>query len=367
MRTLKTCSVCLMPETRPRIQFNENGVCSACQWHEEKKSLDWSKREAILKTIIAQCKGKSVFDCLVPVSGGKDSSYVAYNMKEKYGLNILTLTVKPDLLIDVGEDNLERFIQKGYDNIKVSPSPNVIREINKQGLIIQGRPLIGWQMAVQAIILKIAYLFNIGLIMYGEDGETEYGGTTDFKNKYFFGVDEIKVLLENNNWEDHLQQFSRDELFWLQFPDMKDIKAKNIRYSHWSFFENWDSLKNEIVAVEEFDLQGVADRNTGTYTRSAQNDTKLYSLHVYLMYLKFGFGRCLQDACIDIRHGRISREEGLALVKLYDHEFPERNLTDFLSYFCMTRDEFFDVLKKNSNQKLFKWDGFPPTPIFKIR
>ena len=366
MKILKTCSVCLMPETRPRVKFDENGICGACQWHEEKKILDWVKRENILKDIIKQYKGKNVFDCLVPVSGGKDSSYVAYTMKKRYGLHVLTLTIRPDLVIGIGENNLNSFISKGYDNIKISPNPDVIKKINARGFIEQGRPFIGWQMAVQAIILKIAHLFKIGLIMYGEDGETEYGGTTEFRNKFIFGLEEIKLLLENNSWENYTQFFSDNELYWLKYPSLQDIKESNICYSHWSFFENWDSYEHEILSVNEFGLKGVSERNIGTYTKYAQNDTKLYSLHVYMMYLKFGFGRCTQDACIDIRHGRLSRDEGLKFVRQYDNEFPEQNLPDFLDYFSMTKEEFFDVLKKNSNPDLFEWNGFTPVPMFKI-
>ena len=367
MKMLKTCSVCLMPETRPRMTFDERGVCSACQWHEEKKVLDWSKRESIIKELLAQHRGKGVFACLVPVSGGKDSSYVAYVMKERYGLNILTLTIRPDLVIDIGESNLDRFISNGYENIRLSPNPNAIRKINKVGFVEQGRPFIGWQMAVQAAILKIAHLFGIGIIMYGEDGETEYGGTSEFKDKHVFGFKEIEVLLENNNWRKYLDFFSETELFWLKPPSAKEIEESGICYTHWSFFENWDSYKHEKLAIDKFGLQGAEGRNIGTYSSFAQNDTKLYSLHVYLMYLKFGFGRCLQDACIDIRHGRLTREKGLEFVKLYDHEFPEKHLPDFLEYFSMSKEDFFDVLKKCSNPELFRWEGFTPIPLFEIR
>ncbi|MDR0272783.1 MAG: N-acetyl sugar amidotransferase, partial [Clostridiales bacterium] len=279
MKIFKTCSVCLMPETRPRMKFDENGICSACKWHEEKKTLDWEKRENVLTELIAKHKGKGVFDCLVPVSGGKDSSYVAHMMKNKYGLRVLTLTIRPDLVIDVGEKNLDRFISAGYDNIKISPAPDVVRKINKIGFVEQGRPFIGWQIAVQAVILKIAYLFNIKIIMYGENGETEYGGTTEFKEKFFLGPEDINILLENNSREKYSDMFSDDELYWLTPPTAQEISESGICYTYWSYFENWDSHKNELVAIENFNIQGPEDRNIGTYTRLAQNDTKLYSLH----------------------------------------------------------------------------------------
>ena len=168
-----------MPETRPRMKFTSGGLCTACEWADIKKQTDWKKRKNELRNLCDGIRGKSQWDCIVPVSGGKDSTYVADKMKNEYDLNILTVTITPPLETEIIQNNLKNFLEKGFDNIKVTPNPEITREINKKCFIEQGRPLNGWTSCVQSVMFKFATNFRIPLVMFGEEGETEYGGTTE--------------------------------------------------------------------------------------------------------------------------------------------------------------------------------------------
>ena len=184
--------------TRPRIEFDSEGLCNACQWSEEKKSLDWGKRKDELLQLLDKYRSKSgSYDCMVPVSGGKDGSYVAYQLKHKYGMNPLCITVRPPLSLEIGNKNLEGFISAGYDHIHISPNSELMQKLNKQGFIEKGSPYFGWLTAIFTTVIKNAVNYNIPLIFYGEDGEIEYGGSTKTKNKPLIDIEYMKkVYLE---------------------------------------------------------------------------------------------------------------------------------------------------------------------------
>ncbi|MFM8663798.1 MAG: N-acetyl sugar amidotransferase, partial [Acidimicrobiaceae bacterium] len=184
------CSSCLNMSTRPRITFDEQGRCNACQWAEEKKTLDWSVRQNELNKILDEHRSTDgYFDCIVPVSGGKDGSYVAYQLKHTYEMHPLAVTVTPALSLELGNQNLKNFIASGFDHIQVSPAGNIMQTLNKFGFIHKGFPYYGWLIAIETVPLRIAAQFKLSLIFYGEEGETEYGGSTALKNVPFHGID----------------------------------------------------------------------------------------------------------------------------------------------------------------------------------
>ena len=160
---MKYCTNCLMPETRPRISFNENGVCNACSWAEEKKTkIDWDSRWNELELLCERYRqrNKNKFDCIIPVSGGKDSSYVAYMMRDKMGMHPLCITIKPPDEKELGKRNLENFVNNGFDHIHISPNPRVSKIIDKSNFIEHGRPMHSLMMCAQAAIFKSTVLFS---------------------------------------------------------------------------------------------------------------------------------------------------------------------------------------------------------------
>jgi len=365
---MKYCSSCLMPETRPRITFNEKGVCNACQWAEEKRTIvDWEKRWQQLLEICERNKKRNPkgFDCIVPVSGGKDSSYVAYKMKNELGMHPLTITVQPPLPFEIGNENLENFINCGYDHLRITPNPEVGRKLSKICFIEYGQPLMAWIIAVQTVTFRISVLFNIPLIMFGEEGEVEYGGSSALKDVPFYDVEfSIKVYLSGIDPRQFAKEFSEKELYWWLYPSEEELRKVNLEIAHWSYFENWDSYLHYLIAKEKCGLKEMEQRCIGTYNNFAQTDTCLYDLHCYLMYLKFGFGRCTQDVGIDIRRGALTREQGLNLVKAYDGEYPEPFIEKYLEYFRMTKEEFDAVLDKFANKNLFRKEKGRWIPTF---
>lgn len=362
------CKSCLNMSTRPRIEFDESQICNACNWSKEKKVFDFKKRRIELEQFLKTIKGKKPFDCVVPVSGGKDGSYVSHKLKNEYGLNVLAITVRPALELSLGAENLINFINSGYSHIHISTNNKILDELNRLGFIHKGFPYYGWLIAIHTAVIQVASALKIPLIMYGEDGEIEYGGSTAKKDTSFYDIKYMRdVYLEGGH--DHLLemvknnlQLSDNELFMWKFP----TNEENIKFSHWSYWEEWDSYRNYVVAKEYCGLRENEDTNNGTFTNFAQNDQALYALHAYLMYLKFGFGRATQDAGIEIRRGAMSRNQAINLVELYDNSYPEEFEQIYLEYYKMSNEEFQAVLEKWVNKDLFELKENRWTPKFKV-
>jgi N-acetyl sugar amidotransferase len=347
--------------TRPRITFDNRGWCNACQWMEEKKSFNFKPRIDELKNLLNKYRSKNGnFDCIVPVSGGKDGSYVAYNLKHTYGMNPLTVTVRPALSLEIGDINLINFINSGYDHVHITPNPKVLNRLNKYGFIEKGFPYYGWLIAIHTAVIKTALNFKIPLLFYGEDGEIEYGGSTESKNKALYGIDYMRrVYLEGGHQTvfDRIRKdgdITESELSFFEFPSEADISNLDLSFTHWSYFEAWDSYRNYVIAKEHCGLIEKEEGNIDTFTNFSQNDQALYALHAYMMYLKFGFGRATQDAGIEIRRGSMTREQALNLVKMYDNSYPYDLIETYLKYYNMSKNEFDDVLDKYANKDLFK-------------
>lgn len=359
------CKNCLNMSTRPRISFDDKGWCNACQWMEEKKTFDFSNRQEELKKLLEKYRSKNgSFDCIVPVSGGKDGSYVAYNLKHKYKMNPLAVTIRPALSLEIGDKNLLNFINSGYDHVHITPNPKVLNRLNKYGFIEKGFPYYGWLIAIHTAVIKTAISFRIPLLFYGEDGEIEYGGSTESKNKALYNIDYMrKVYLEGGHEKVYhriLQDkdIAENELTFFKFPEPKEIAENELSFTHWSYFEPWDSYRNYVTAKEHCGLIEKEEGNVDTFTNFSQNDQALYALHAYMMYLKFGFGRATQDAGIEIRRGAMTRDQALNLVKMYDNSYPHHLIDTYLEYYEMTRDEFDAVLDSYANKDLFeKVDG----------
>jgi N-acetyl sugar amidotransferase len=370
MTKLKWCSNCLAMSTRPRITFDERGLCNACIWNETKKSLNWDSRKKELQSLLdIHRRSNGEFDCLVPLSGGKDGSYVAYNLKHKYGMNPLCVTITPALPLALGEKNLRAFVESGYNHISVNPDHEAMRVLNKTGFIEMGFPYYGWLTAIVTSPIKIAIAHGINLIFYGEDGEVEYGGSTETSNNPIYGIEYQKRVYLEGGYQNVLDAsgLSKPQLYFFEYPSQAQLKSKGIQLTHWSYFENWDPYRNYLVAKEHCGLQEAKESNSGTFTNFSQNDQALYALHTYLMYLKFGFGRANQDASIEVRRGAMAREQAVNLVKLYDGHYPEEFIELYLDYYRMTLIEFDEVLDNYANRDLFEKIDGRWTPRFTIK
>ena len=366
---LRWCSNCVAMSTRPRIQFDARGWCNACVWAEKKQSLDWAARGRELDALLQRHRRTDGrFDCMVPVSGGKDGSYVAYNLKHKYGMHPLAVTVTPALPLALGEQNLRSFVESGYNHMSINPNPQAMRALNRTGFIEMGFPYYGWLIAIQSGPLRIAARLGIELIFYGEDGEVEYGGTTETNKNPIYDPTYMKRIYLEGGYEKVLDRcgVKGENLYFFEFPTDEDLGGRRLDITHWSYFENWDPYRNYLVAKEHAGLREAEGSNAGTFTNFAQNDQALYALHTYLMYLKFGFGRANQDASIEVRRGAMDRDQAVNLVRLYDGRYPDEYLPMYLEYYGMTQQEFDAVLDRWANQRLFEKRDGRWTPRFRV-
>ena len=292
MEKIFRCKNCVTLSTRPRITFNKRGFCSACQWAEEKKKINWGERNLLLKKLLKKHKSnKNQFNCITTVSGGKDGSYVSYKIKNKHKMNLLAVTFRPSLETPIGIDNLNSFVNSGYDHFHVTPDYESLRVLNKIGLIEMGFPYYGWLIGIHTAVTRIAIAMKIPLIFYSEDGEVEYGGDAKLKYRGLYGIDyQISNYLESGYnkiiAKAKKQGLTDKQLYWFKFPSKEEYKKLKITITHYSYYENWDPYKNYIVAKEHCGLKETESLNRGTYTNFAQNDSYLFPLHMYFMYFK---------------------------------------------------------------------------------
>lgn len=350
------CKNCVVMSTRPRTTFDNRGFCSACVWAEEKKKLNWKNRENQLKILLSKHRSKNKkYDCITTVSGGKDGSYVTYNLKHKHKMNPLAVTIRPILETEIGVQNILSFINSGYEHIHVTPNHEAMRRLNKIGLIDMGFPYYGWLIAIHSAVLRVAVQFNIPLVFYSEDGEVEYGGDAKYKNNGLYNVDYMITRYLESGYEKVLKKakLSEQELYWFKMPSKKELEKLKLVVTHYGFYENWDPYRNYEVAKKYCGLKENKELNEGSYTNFAQTDQKIYQLHVYFMYLKYGFGRTTQDAGIDVRRGAMTREQAVQLVKMYDNIYPQHLFEEYCDYYKMSMREFLDNIDKWANKNLF--------------
>ena len=342
------CTTCLSLSSRPRVTFNDEGVCSACQWVEAKKMVvDWKARWQELEALCDRfrCKDGSDWDVIVPCSGGKDGSYVAWKMKHDLGMHPLCVTLLPQYQTEVGRQNLKNFKKSGFDHITITPNPVVYKKLAIKGFKEQGRPKLPFVTGISTAVIKLAMKFDIPFVMYGEEGEVEYGGTMEYANRAEMDREYlVKYSYSGYDTVAYLDEFTRDDLKWWLLPGQEEMAKTNLLPTSWSYFENWDPELHANLAKEKCGLQTVKGVSAGTFTDYAQLDDVLQDLHAYMMFVKFGFGRALSDAAIEIRAGRMTREEGVENVKKLDGVFPEKYLPAFLDYFGMTEAEFWSIV-----------------------
>ena len=355
---MRYCTKCVNISTRPRISFNEKGICSACQWAEAKKTIvDWKERWHKLEELCDKhrCNHGSNWDVIVPCSGGKDGSYVAWKLKNDLRMHPLCVTLLPQFQTEIGRRNLENFKKSGFDHITITPNPKIYKRLAIKGFEEQGRPKLPFVTGISTTVIKIAINFSIPFIMYGEEGESEYGGISSQSQKPKIDREYlVRCYYSGHDTVEYLDAFTKEELIWWLLPSDEEMQRLDIFPTHWSHYENWDPLLHATLAKEKCDLQSLEGSSGGTFTNYAQLDDVLQDLHAYMMFIKFGFGRATSDVGIEIRAGRMTRKEGVELLKKYDGVFPEKYLQDFLNYFKMSEKKFWQVVDSFANKEVLE-------------
>lgn len=353
------CRNCVVSNQRPRTQFNAEGICSACEWAYEKDFvIDWEKRERELETLLDTYRSTNgSFDVVVPGSGGKDSTFAAHQLKTRYGMHPLCCTWAPFEYIDIGWQNLHNFVSSGFHNILGQPDGLIHRKLARLTFVLKGDAWEPFSYGQKAWAFHIASLFNIKLIFYGENGELEYGGSTKYKHQpkegpeeweyeYFKGAG-VDALVEGGIAEGLLRpgEISPEQLRWYRAPHPDQIRKQELEMHWYSYYHKWVPQENFYYATTHTGFETNSfGRSEGTYTKYVSLDDKLDGFHWYLSFMKFGMGRASRDAQQDIRRHHITRDEGVALVKRYDGEFPKRFFNWFLQYLDITEDFFWEVM-----------------------
>ena len=209
-------------------------------------------------------------------------------------------------------------------------------------------PYYGWLISIFSAVTNVSLKYGIPLIFYGEDGEVEYGGSSENKDKAIFDLEYMVRAYFEGGYEKIIKKSGLDkkELFWFSLPKNSDIVNNKLFMTHVGYFEPWDSYRNYLVAKKHCGLKESDSTNSGTFTNFGQTDQALYPIHAYMMYLKFGFGRATADTSIAIRHKKMSRKKAIKIVKKYDHIFPKSFMSDYCEYFQMSKNQFLNTLFK---------------------
>jgi N-acetyl sugar amidotransferase len=344
------CTKCTISNQRPRITFDEKGVCSACNYAEFKKnSINWTDREKELVILLDEHRrDDGEYDVLVPCSGGKDAGYIVHELKHKYGMNPLSVTWAPHLYTDIGWQNLHNMIRIGdVANVLGTPSGKVHRKLTKLSFEVLGDPFQPFIYGQTNYPLQVAVQHGISLIMYGENGEVEYGG--DMKNAFKptrdYKTDHKKHYFSGLSPEDLVEYgLSEKDLRPYMAPSNESLDKNNTEIHFYGYYKRWIPQENFYYCVEHNGFQPSPERSEGTFTKYASLDDQLDGFHFYLAFIKFGIGRCTSDTAHEIRDGHISREEGIALVRKYDGEFPSKWFRTFLDYCDISEEYFWEVI-----------------------
>lgn len=362
----KYCKKCLFPETKPDLYFNEEGVCSACIAAESKDNgINWEQREKDFHSIIDKFRlGKEEvgYDCLIPVSGGKDSTYQAYFMKIVCGMNPLCVCFETTRETELGRRNLENISKMGIDVIHFKKNYNAYRSMVVEGFKRVGDEMWPNHLGIFTFPIIVATKFKIPLVIWGENSQQEYGGPLESIEKNALTrrwLEEFGGLLGNRIQDmigvDGLTAKDLTPYFYPSDDELQKAGIISIFLGHYFF---WDARKQlDIVLQHGFSVKEDGPVE-GTYTNYENLDEEMHGLHDYLKYVKYGFGRATDHANIDIRNKRLTREQGLELVRKFDGKYPYKSVNAFVEYSGMTKEEIDEIINSYTNPILFRMDEY---------
>lgn len=348
------------------IGFNDDGVCDACRVAEQKNhQIDWTERERELKDLCDRHRSSDgSYDCLVPGSGGKDSFVQAHLLKYKYGMHPLTVTWAPHIYTEWGWKNFQAWIHAGFDNYLCTPNARIHRLLTRLAVENLYHPFQPFIFGQKSLAPKMALLHKIPLIFYGEN-EAEYGNPiADTKSakrdwSYFTAENKNIVYLGGISLPDLKKYFGVEENDLHPYipanPD--EIEKNKVEVHYLGYYLKWHPQECYYYAVEKGGFRPSPERTPGTYSKYNSVDDRIDDLHYYTTYIKFGIGRATYDAAQEIRNEEITREEGVALVKKYDGEFPERFINELFRYLSIPEKEF-PVASKMFEQPIMGRDYF---------
>lgn len=361
---LTYCKKCVMPDTKPDLHLDDQGVCNACRSFESRKEVDWDARYRELLKVLEKYRQRSGgnWDCIVPVSGGKDSTYQVVRMLQ-LGLNPLCVTSTTCDLSALGRINIENIKRLGVDYVEITPNPLVRAKLNRLGLTQVGD--ISWpeHVGIFTIPVRAAVQFNVPLIVWGENSQNEYGGPAS--------AAEGSVL--NRRWLEEFggllgmrvadlvgqEGIEHKHLINYVYPSDEELSRVGVTGLFLGHYLPWDGLSNTLIAQAN-GFRSYDKVVEGSMVNYENLDNHQTGIHDYFKFLKFGFGRATDLACLHIRRGRLTRQDGLEAVTRLDGKFPwtylGKPLREILAPMGMDLDEFVRICDRFTNKKIFKRD-----------
>lgn len=351
------CTRCVYPAVSAApLTFDEHGVCSGCQVHDQKKNVDWEQRWQWLKELADEYRSDSNYDIVIPVSGGKDSYFQTHVAVKELGLKPLLVTYHGNNYLPEGEYNLYRMREVfDCDHIIVRPGVDTLIKMNRLGFKVQGDMNWHAHCGIFTVPIQVAVRYKVPLMLWGEHGFMDLGGMYSYNDLVEFTAKfRLEHALRGYDWDDFtdegLEKLGRPDvkegltakdLLWAQYPSDDEIDEVEVRGIYLSNFVNWEANEHSKLVMEQYGWKPAQQAFERTYrTISNLDDMHENGIHDYLKFIKFGYGRGSDHACKDIRAGVMTREQGIEMVRKYDHVKPRRDLERWLGYVDMTEEEF---------------------------
>ncbi len=378
---VKFCKRCVISNQRPSstiefksttdqkkhsIEFDDEGICSACRYHDEKESnINWQEREDTLLRLLDKFRSKNgSYDVVVPGSGGKDSAYTSHILKYKYNMNPLTVTWAPHLYTDIGFKNFQNWMHVGgHDNLLYTPNGKLHKLLTKLAFHDLMHPFQPFIIGQRIIGPSIAEKYGVKLVMYGEN-QAEYGNKVDENNiptmneDYYTVGDPLEMRFGGSTMKEIIDKygFTINDFAPYIPPRAEELRAKGVEMHYLGYYLKWDPQECYYYAVENTGFQANPERTEGSYSKYSSIDDKIDPYHYFTTWIKFGIGRATYDADQEIRNGKITREEGVALVQRYDAEFPKKYFKEFLEYIDTSEEDFWKSVDKYRSPHLWGKD-----------
>ena len=354
------CTKCVYPATSATpLTFDENGVCSGCRVHDQKKNINWEERWEWLKELTDEYRSESNYDIVIPVSGGKDSYFQTHIAVKELGLKPLLVTYHGNNYLPEGEYNLYRMREVfDCDHIIVRPSVDTLIKMNRIGFKLQGDMNWHGHCGIFTVPIQVAVRYKVPLILWGEHGFMDLGGMYSYNDLVEFTAKfRLEHALRGYDWYDFTDEgleklgksdlkegLKNQDLLWAKYPSDEEIDQVEVRGIYLSNFVNWEANEHTKLVMDLYGWQPAQQPFERTYRQMSNlDDMHENGIHDYLKFVKFGYGRGSDHACKDIRGGIMTREEGIEMVRKYDHVKPRRDLERWLKYVNMTEAEFDNI------------------------
>jgi len=354
-----------MPDTKPDLYLDDDGICNACRSFEKRKEINWELRKTELANILKNYKSKDQthWDCIIPVSGGKDSTYQVIKMLE-LGMTPLCVTGTTCHLSDIGRKNIDNIKNLGVDYVEFTTNRLVRKKLNRIGLMQVGD--ISWpeHVTIFTIPVRAAVQYKVPLIVWGENSQNEYGGPA--------AASEHNIL--DRSWLEEfggllgmrvsdligIEDLEKRDLIAFTYPKDEELKREKVTGLFLGYYIPWDGYTNALIS-QAYGFTTYNNSVESNFVNYENLDNYQTGIHDYFKFLKFGFGRAIDIACLHVRRGRLTREDAIKIVKIHDGKFPwfylGKPLEEILKPLDITIDEFVKICDRFTNKKLFKCDS----------